>query len=298
MRGSEGVCLYFRPWPVLDSPYLCPTPLLHVLRFTPLPSRSQPGSPGGLRRGHEVPVLEQSPHCLQPWVSVASPAHPQCWPRGSESVPGAGGLTSAPTGAGTPGLGPTSCCLHLPALTSGGWPAARPDKVLSALEIPSGPALFLRPPAGTGSLPVACHCRPCWRSGLCSEHQWLSSPGAGVCRGLALLLGRRGCLRGPGACCFPLPCRGICHQQHVVRLGLCPPRALLQPPGAGREMGGQGASLPLMPTFCLQGLPPVPFGSGLAPEGAPPLAAEGLPERFTSPAERPAPSYSSMEEVD
>uniref|UniRef100_A0A8C3VBR2 Ubiquitin carboxyl-terminal hydrolase 19 n=1 Tax=Catharus ustulatus TaxID=91951 RepID=A0A8C3VBR2_CATUS len=47
-----------------------------------------------------------------------------------------------------------------------------------------------------------------------------------------------------------------------------------------------------------QGLPPVAFGSGLAPEGAPPLAAEGLPERFTSPAERPAPSYSSMEEVD
>uniref|UniRef100_A0A674H5R5 Ubiquitin carboxyl-terminal hydrolase 19 n=1 Tax=Taeniopygia guttata TaxID=59729 RepID=A0A674H5R5_TAEGU len=47
-----------------------------------------------------------------------------------------------------------------------------------------------------------------------------------------------------------------------------------------------------------QGLPPVPFGSGLAPEGAPPLAAEGLPERFASPAERPAPSYSSMEEVD
>uniref|UniRef100_A0A669P3L7 ubiquitinyl hydrolase 1 n=1 Tax=Phasianus colchicus TaxID=9054 RepID=A0A669P3L7_PHACC len=47
-----------------------------------------------------------------------------------------------------------------------------------------------------------------------------------------------------------------------------------------------------------QGLTPVPFGSGLAPEGAPPLVAEGLPERFTSPAERPAPSYSSMEEVD
>ncbi|XP_054071946.1 ubiquitin carboxyl-terminal hydrolase 19 isoform X7 [Rissa tridactyla] len=47
-----------------------------------------------------------------------------------------------------------------------------------------------------------------------------------------------------------------------------------------------------------QGLPPVPFGSGLAPEGAPALAAEGLPERFASPAERPAPSYSSMEEVD
>uniref|UniRef100_A0A663EZV4 ubiquitinyl hydrolase 1 n=1 Tax=Aquila chrysaetos chrysaetos TaxID=223781 RepID=A0A663EZV4_AQUCH len=47
-----------------------------------------------------------------------------------------------------------------------------------------------------------------------------------------------------------------------------------------------------------QGLPPVPFGSGLAPEGAPALAAEGLPERFTSPTERPAPSYSSMEEVD
>uniref|UniRef100_A0A8V0ZPC5 ubiquitinyl hydrolase 1 n=1 Tax=Gallus gallus TaxID=9031 RepID=A0A8V0ZPC5_CHICK len=47
-----------------------------------------------------------------------------------------------------------------------------------------------------------------------------------------------------------------------------------------------------------QGLTPVPFGSGLAPEGAPPLAAEGLPERFASPAERPAPSYSSMEEVD
>ncbi|XP_062356457.1 ubiquitin carboxyl-terminal hydrolase 19 isoform X1 [Cinclus cinclus] len=47
-----------------------------------------------------------------------------------------------------------------------------------------------------------------------------------------------------------------------------------------------------------QGLPPVAFGSGLAPEGAPPLAAEGLPERFASPAERPAPSYSSMEEVD
>uniref|UniRef100_A0A8C3D428 ubiquitinyl hydrolase 1 n=1 Tax=Corvus moneduloides TaxID=1196302 RepID=A0A8C3D428_CORMO len=47
-----------------------------------------------------------------------------------------------------------------------------------------------------------------------------------------------------------------------------------------------------------QGLPPVPFGSGLAPEGASPLAAEGLPERFASPAERPAPSYSSMEEVD
>uniref|UniRef100_A0A8B9J197 ubiquitinyl hydrolase 1 n=1 Tax=Amazona collaria TaxID=241587 RepID=A0A8B9J197_9PSIT len=45
-----------------------------------------------------------------------------------------------------------------------------------------------------------------------------------------------------------------------------------------------------------QGLSPVPFGSGLAPEGAP--AAEGLPERFTSPAERPTPSYSSMEEVD
>lgn len=67
----------------------------------------------------------------------------------------AGGLTSALTGAGTPGLGPTSCCLHLPALTSGGWPAVRPDKVLSALEIPSGPALFLRRPAGTGSVPVA-----------------------------------------------------------------------------------------------------------------------------------------------
>lgn len=63
-------------------------------------------------------------------------------------------------------------------------------------------------------------------------------------------------------------------------------------------MGGWGASLPLMPTFCLQGLPPVPFGSGLAPEGASPLAAEGLPERFASPTERPAPSYSSMEEVD
>uniref|UniRef100_A0A8D0G2G9 Ubiquitin carboxyl-terminal hydrolase 19 n=1 Tax=Strix occidentalis caurina TaxID=311401 RepID=A0A8D0G2G9_STROC len=47
-----------------------------------------------------------------------------------------------------------------------------------------------------------------------------------------------------------------------------------------------------------QGLPPVPFGSGLAPEGAPALAAEGLPDRFASPAERPAPSYSSMEEVD
>uniref|UniRef100_A0A8B9TIS6 Ubiquitin carboxyl-terminal hydrolase 19 n=1 Tax=Anas platyrhynchos TaxID=8839 RepID=A0A8B9TIS6_ANAPL len=47
-----------------------------------------------------------------------------------------------------------------------------------------------------------------------------------------------------------------------------------------------------------QGLTPVPFGSGLAPEGAPALAAEGLPERFASPAERPAPSYSSMEEVD
>ncbi|XP_065605702.1 ubiquitin carboxyl-terminal hydrolase 19 isoform X7 [Cyrtonyx montezumae] len=47
-----------------------------------------------------------------------------------------------------------------------------------------------------------------------------------------------------------------------------------------------------------QGLTPVPFGSGLAPEGAPPLAAEGLPERFSSPAERPAPSYGSMEEVD
>ncbi|KQK84540.1 hypothetical protein AAES_49288 [Amazona aestiva] len=45
-----------------------------------------------------------------------------------------------------------------------------------------------------------------------------------------------------------------------------------------------------------QGLSPVPFGSGLAPEGAP--AAEGLPERFASPAERPTPSYSSMEEVD
>lgn len=54
----------------------------------------------------------------------------------------------------------------------------------------------------------------------------------------------------------------------------------------------------LIPAFCLQGLPPVPFGSGLAPEGAPALAAEGLPERFTSPTERPAPSYSSMEEVD
>lgn len=66
----------------------------------------------------------------------------------------------------------------------------------------------------------------------------------------------------------------------------------------GGRVGGQGASLLLMPTFCLQGLPPVPFGSSLAPEGAPPLAAEGLPERFTSPAERPAPSYSSMEEVD
>lgn len=130
MLGSEGVCLCFRLGPVLDTPYLCPTPLLHVLRFTPLPSRSQPGSPAGLCRGHEVPVLEQLPHCLQPWVSAASPAHPQCWPRGSESVPGAGGLTSAPTGAGTPGLGPTSCYLHLPALTSGVWLAARPDKVL------------------------------------------------------------------------------------------------------------------------------------------------------------------------
>lgn len=63
-------------------------------------------------------------------------------------------------------------------------------------------------------------------------------------------------------------------------------------------MGGQRRGLPLTPTFCLQGLPPMPFGSSLATEGAPALAAEGLPERFASPAERPAPSYSSMEEVD
>lgn len=207
MLGSEGVHLRFRLEPELDSPCLCPTPLLHVLRFTPVPSRSQPGSPAGLCRGHEVPVLEQSPHCLQPWVSAASPAHPRRWPRGSESVPGAGGLTSAPAGAGAPGLGPTSCCLHLPVLTGGGWPAARPDKVLSALEIPSGPALFLRPPAGTGSLPMP----PCWGAGLCSARQWLSSPGAGACCSLALLLSRRGCLQGPGARCFPLPCRGLCH---------------------------------------------------------------------------------------
>lgn len=85
------------------------------------------------------------------------------------------------------------------------------------------------------------------------------------------------------------------------------PPGTLRPPreqGVGRCVGKGLVSLlhppglPLMPIFCLQGLPPVPFGSGLAPEGAPPLTAEGLPERFTSPAERPAPSYSSMEEVD
>lgn len=56
LLGSEGVYLCFRLGPELDSPYLCPTPFLHVLRFTPLPSRSQPGSPAGLCRGHEVPV--------------------------------------------------------------------------------------------------------------------------------------------------------------------------------------------------------------------------------------------------
>lgn len=212
LLGSEGVYLCFRLGPELDSPYLCPTPFLHVLRFTPLPSRSQPGSPAGLCRGHEVPVLEQLPHCLQPWVSAASPAHPWCWPHGSESVPGAGGLTSAPAGACASGLGPTSCCLHLAALTGGGWPAAKPDKVLSALEIPSGPALFLRPLAGAGSLPVARHCRPCWSAGLCSDWHWLSSPGIGVCCSLALLLGCRGCLQGPWARFFPLPCRGVCHQ--------------------------------------------------------------------------------------
>lgn len=56
----------------------------------------------------------------------------------------------------------------------------------------------------------------------------------------------------------------------------------------GRRWAGRVLVSLLIPTFCLQGLPPVPFGSGLAPEGAP--AAEGLPERFASPAERPTPS--------
>lgn len=43
------------------------------------------------------------------------------WPRGAESVPGAGGVTSAPAGA--PGLGPTSRCLHLPARSPRRWVA-------------------------------------------------------------------------------------------------------------------------------------------------------------------------------
>ncbi|KAK2529431.1 hypothetical protein Q9233_006942 [Columba guinea] len=75
--------------------------------------------------------------------------------------------------------------------------------------------------------------------------------------------------------------------------------------GAGSLLGEHGAAphlqgdwLPLLRGLEVQGLPPMPFGSSLATEGAPALAAEGLPERFTSPAERPAPSYSSMEEVD
>lgn len=43
--------------------------------------------------------------------------------------------------------------------------------------------------------------------------------------------------------------------------------------------------------FYLQGRSSPPFGTSLAPEVAPALAAEGV-------AEHPAPSYSNMEEVD
>lgn len=44
-----------------------------------------------------------------------------------------------------------------------------------------------------------------------------------------------------------------------------------------------------------QGMNPGAFGSSVAPEGGPPPPAAGLPDRS---AERPAPSYSNMEEVD
>lgn len=112
MKGFVCILGWSLSW---TPPTSVPPPCAEV--YSPLKHVPAGEPPSGLCRGHEVPVLEQLPHCLQPWVSATSPAHPQCWPRGSESVHGAGGLTSASNWCWHPGVGthkllPAPACPH------------------------------------------------------------------------------------------------------------------------------------------------------------------------------------------
>lgn len=230
---------------------------------------SQPGAP----RRRAVPALEQSPHCLR----SGAPTRPRRCPRGAESAPGACGVTSAllcPAWRCSPGLRATHRSLHLPALQVG-VPFPEP----SPPPPPSSPVLLptLRPRTRAGRRPARSgpgrRCRT-GRSGSAGAGPSVPQPGCSARAGRGRLRSRSGLVAF-----HPSRLRGLCRERsgsrEVCSIVHC-----------------------LTAAFCLQGLTPVPFGSGLAPEGAPPLAAEGLPERFASPAERPAPSYSSMEEVD
>lgn len=160
MLGRERGCTGF--WLGLElhsrepraPPASVPRPSCMCAAVSSPPSGSQLGSLAGPCCGHEMPVLEQSPHCLQLRGSAASPTRPQRWPRGAESVPGAGGVTSAPAGAGAPGLGRTSPCLHLPARPPRRWVAGSKARAKRS-QVWKSPLVLCRSSAGTGSLPHA-----------------------------------------------------------------------------------------------------------------------------------------------
>lgn len=139
-------------------------------------------------------------------------------------------------------------------------------------------------------------CLPGSPEGCAVERGW----GWGCLAGSAALLGRYGApARGAAAV------RGAAGAHPGTSLPLSWPRAAESMPvlsprglaGAG-PVAARGWSRPGAPLTCvvfwLQGVTAGPFAPGAAPEVAP----DAVPDHFAGAAERPAPSYSNMEEVD
>lgn len=244
----------------MGSPGGSPPPRSHspFAAVSSLPSGSQPGSPAGPCCGHEVHSLEQLPHCLQPWGSAACPARPRRWPRGAESVPSAGGVTSAL--AGTLGWGPqAAACTCLLTLPRGGWPAARPGLGTHGPGNPLWSCALPQTPAGAGSLPhgslplppglAGCPCQGSAQAGPghSSPGAWVpgwgeaAAPGRAECAAAWLYsggqvgaLGTLSCWLGAGThCCSPgHGPTGAAWGPYSE--GPCPPRH----PTTPREQGG------------------------------------------------------------
>lgn len=137
--GMAGALAALRGFREETQPLEPPAPIAQLYGRPLVPAH---GSQPGASRRRDVPVLEQSPHCLR----SGAPTRPRRCPRGAESAPGACGVTSAPPGAAALGAGPrTAPCTCLPCR----WG-------FRSRNLPSSPVLLLptlRPRSRAGRRP-------------------------------------------------------------------------------------------------------------------------------------------------